>query len=246
MTPLTSVFCAGFPKCATTWLHHNISQHPQITSTITDAPHWFNKNYFLGKTKPALTIKKGANLILDFTPHYIFRPQYLDLIKASKNKRVKFIVSLRNPVRRSVSQFNHEHRKGIINIQFEDIFTKNIPWAWNYFIESSFYDWHLENLYTAFPAANVFFTCVDHIKLYPEDTLKGIFSFLEIESSFIPRNLHKAINSANEKNNAHKPIGIEADHPFLIQNMSHLKKLFQPKVQKASAFLGLEIQSLIY
>ena len=103
-----SVIIMGAKKCGTTALKDFLSFHPQIATTSIE-PHFFDKYYYLGLSwyLDQLPYATPDQLILEKTPKYLVDPFTPGAIQRDLGSNVKFILILRDPVQRAVSDFVH-------------------------------------------------------------------------------------------------------------------------------------------
>lgn len=108
-TALPDVILIGVQKAATTSLYHYLVQHPSIKGSRYKEVHFFdrNKKYRRGLTwyKRQFPWRGDADILLEATPNYIYRPKVPERISRI-NKEIKFIVSLRDPLSRALSAWN--------------------------------------------------------------------------------------------------------------------------------------------
>ena len=101
------VIIMGAKKCGTTALKDFLSFHPQIASTSIE-PHFFDKYYYLGMSwyLDKLPYATPEQLTLEKTPKYLVDPFAPGAIRKDLGY-VKFILILRDPVQRAISDFVH-------------------------------------------------------------------------------------------------------------------------------------------
>ena len=102
------VIIMGAKKCGTTALRNFLSFHPQIAS-FKNEPHFFEKNYYLGLNwyLDQMPYATPEQLTLEKTPKYFVHPLSPRAIRTHVGPDVKFILILRDPVQRAVSDFLH-------------------------------------------------------------------------------------------------------------------------------------------
>lgn len=105
----------GAQKCATSWLHHVLSQHPQVFASDPKELNYFTANYDRG----ALWYERhfdaaGAGMICgEASPTYFFSQDAPE--RAYRyNPDLCLIAVVRDPVARAFSNHLHEIRKGHI------------------------------------------------------------------------------------------------------------------------------------
>ncbi|KAL4224046.1 Carbohydrate sulfotransferase 15 [Mactra antiquata] len=130
----------GPPKCGTTDLFQRLIQHPQISDRIRKEIRWIDFRRFIGKEKQNLSVylqqfyyavhddiwpqeKHGFHDVIfgDFSPDTIWNNLYYwsnnsTIFKSNAevihhlNPKTKILVSLRNPVNRTYSDYKHVTR----------------------------------------------------------------------------------------------------------------------------------------
>ena len=105
----------GAQKCATSWLHHVLSQHPQVLASDPKELNYFTANYDRG----ALWYEShfagaGEDVICgEASPTYFFSKDAPE--RAHRyNPALRLIAVVRDPVARAFSNHLHEIRKGHI------------------------------------------------------------------------------------------------------------------------------------
>jgi len=215
----------GAQKCATTWLYDCLKNHSRINlrnSKNEDA-------YYKG----ALHRQHGDNWYFSQ-----FKNENPDLLKGcisveyiedeqspealyELNPDIKIIVSLRQPADRALSAYLWYVRKAFIpNIPIEEgmlqavkhfkgELTDQYTPEYKNIIERGFYAERLKKWYAVFPPHQVKVIFYDEVKRDPLNVLKDIMSFLSIDTSFVPSNLH-----AKPKKNAGFKVLIKLNHKF--------------------------------
>ncbi len=209
---------AGFPKSGTTSLFAYLSKHPEIY-----IPHRKEMNYFsnpiireltgggkgdivvensqINNWEDYLNYYKNVNnekAIGDASPSYINFPSCFKEIK-SKLGDPKIIVLLRDPVKRTYSNYLHLFRTGREKLSFslaikeeENRIKKRFSPMWYYRKHSLYYDKLLQAKRTF---SNVLILTQEELKNNTKISLKKVFTFLEVDSSFIPSNLNINYNT---------------------------------------------------
>lgn len=193
-------FILGAPKCASSWIHRCFMEHQEIFVPEDDSIKYYDINYHKGEDWYAKFYNTvgSEKIVIDPTPSY-FRSQWAVPRIAAEFPDAKIILSLRNPVDRAFSQYWHEKKRGIINVDFEDTFKQFMLWGW--FIETGLYAKHLENLYKYFPEDRVYVSLFDDLKVNPEEYIKNIFEFLDVDKDFVPAVIGKSVNKAGVDEN---------------------------------------------
>jgi hypothetical protein len=120
----------GAQKCGTTWIHHVLSQHPQVFIPAAKELHFFNKasapGRGLGWYAAQFADAAPGQLRGECTPNYLWnhldrrdRPvpgEFHDFAPKLKELRpqLRLVATLRDPVDRAVSAFHHHINQGRI------------------------------------------------------------------------------------------------------------------------------------
>ncbi len=98
----------GAQKCGTTSLHKYLLQHPRLISPEKKELHFFDKmgNEAISNYNRQFPVRFFSNqLSFESTPSYLYYPDAAKRIY-EYNPKMKFIVLLRNPVKRAYSAWN--------------------------------------------------------------------------------------------------------------------------------------------
>lgn len=105
----------GAQKCATSWLHHVLSQHPQVRASEPKELNYFTANYDRGALWYESHFAGAAPGAIcgEASPTYFFSADAPARAHAY-NPAMRLIAVLRDPVARAFSNHLHEIRKGHI------------------------------------------------------------------------------------------------------------------------------------
>lgn len=150
MSKLPDFLICGFQKCGTSALFHNLNQHPNISIAKTDHKNCIGSNgkeinffsrvndstYYEGIEWYKNHFKKDGNIWGEVSPsysNYVFgvTTRMYDYLK---NTDTKFVFSVRNPIDRAFSAYNH----------YMQLYEKNIKWG-DWEPRQSFL-WNLKNV----------------------------------------------------------------------------------------------------
>ena len=106
----------GAQKAGTTFLYQELCRHEQVLPALTKEIHFFDDRYRRWKRAyPGFFPATGPGQITgEASPGYVFHPHAIERIAADLPD-VRLLMTVRDPVRRAFSQFQHETRLG-----FED------------------------------------------------------------------------------------------------------------------------------
>jgi hypothetical protein len=182
----------GAQKCASTWLHDLLSDHPQVCMAelkeIDFFSYWYDfglqwyERHFAHPERPAIG---------EISPSYFHNPLVPQRIRRYA-PGMRLILMLRNPVTRAESNHRHEVRTGHVagdDLSFE-FGLKNNP----SYIEQGRYATHLERWYQFFPREQVHVVIVDEPDADRAQIARGIFNFLGIDTDHLSRSADRAAN----------------------------------------------------
>ncbi|ATX80279.1 Sulfotransferase domain-containing protein [Mariprofundus aestuarium] len=198
----------GAAKSGTTSLHHYLTQHPQIFLPMEKELQFFTDNelYNKGKEFYLNSYFSGAesySAIGEATPFYLHRPEIV--IPRLKHffpaESLKFIVLLRDPVKRAWSHYLHMVRLGLEPLSFEQALEAESerlsqqPMSWYSYFSDGLYYRQLEKWFNQFPKEHFLIITQDQLAENVTQTLEDVFMFLDVES-------HISIADTTMKNEA--------------------------------------------
>jgi len=207
----------GAMKCATTALCEALSKHPDICFPEVKEPQFFSKtdwrehlgSYHKSFEREAKLYGEGSTNYSKF-PH--FNPNIHKDIQ-EYNSNMKFIYIMRNPIERVISHYVHSFNRGYEKNTIDTAIAQR-----PIYIDTSRYAFQIEHYVNLFPSKNILFLFFEDFIDSPQQTLKDVCKFLEIEPiSFDLSNLKK--NSGR----AQRIVSHELDKPRTIVGL--LKKL---------------------
>lgn len=196
---------AGAAKCGTTSLYDYLRQHPDIfMPPDLKEPHYFcyadRKMDFIGPdgrepfiNKSALTtlapyedlFAAGANVALrgEASATYLYWPHTAARV-AAYAPDMKFIFTLRHPVDRAYSAFNHLKRLSLEPLDFESAVAaeaertaQNYGFMWRY-MAGGRYAHQLQPFLDAFPKEQIHILLFEDLKTDPKAAMQDVLRFL--------------------------------------------------------------------
>lgn len=201
MTFRLDFMCVGAAKAGTTWLCHNLRQHPRIFICADKELHYFNQYLPENPQKINPNYQKSLTWYHQFfeaaTPNQLtadFSTSYLKYPNCAKdlftyNPSLKIIMILREPIERVLSHYYFLIQRNIIPKQDLTQAIKTHP----HILENSLYAKQLKNYQTFFPKEQIKILWYKEIKQTPQTLINEVTNFLEIEQ-FTPKDLKKKIN----------------------------------------------------
>jgi hypothetical protein len=185
----------GSGKCGSTWLYKNLVSHPEICDANLKELNYFSDLY---EEQPFSWYEaqfKGCACGLirgEFSVTYISHPQAPQRVLRHVPK-ARILVIVRDPVKRTFSNFLHSQRKGDIanDLPFEQYIQNEDNLAPGRYAE------HLERWFAIFPAQQILVVVLEH---FLRDQLAGyrsIFEFIGLEDvGFVPPHYNSRSNEA--------------------------------------------------
>ena len=186
-------FVLGAAKCGTTTLHEVLTAHPHIFMTKEKEPRFFDDDtYYTGGLDGYLRdhFRGGA----DFKARGEATPSYLasgrkarDRIRRDLGKDLRFVVILRDPVKRAWSHYLHQCRHGVETESFERALelepsrlSVGRPAMTAYF-RDGLYAHHLRVWFEAFPREHFLVLLTEDLAERPAAVARQAFAFLDVD-----------------------------------------------------------------
>lgn len=190
----------GAQKSAASWLHHVLSEHPEIDGSDPKELNYFTANYDRGDVWYENQFATAPdNFILgECSPTYFFSGDAVERAY-HYNPDFRIIVVLRDPVARAFSNHLHELRKGHIpeGTSFEEGLKTN-----HAYIEQSRYRANLTRWLTRFYRESLLVLLAEDIAETPEEVFRLVCRHLGVSSDEVPEGLserrHESIGNRSE------------------------------------------------
>lgn len=180
----------GGDRSGTTWINDLCSQHPDIFICPVTRREFLSKKEVLKKRffsklkfNCPLEEHKNEKIILGMRNMQIYHNSKVAKMYFDYNNGIKFLLSLRNPIERTVSQYQISTKMKIdkgLNQDFFDI-NKDITKDKSY-VQRSYIFFMLENYLKLFPKNNFFIFPIEKVNQNPKKWINKIFSFLDIQN----------------------------------------------------------------
>jgi hypothetical protein len=194
----------GGIRCGTSWLNANLSLHPEIFLPSKKETHFFDRHTSVDgdgfKAYKALYANwKGEAAVGDSTPNYLsnlYSEHNIPAMIKNVLPEVRFIISIRNPASRVVSQYWHARSKWpeYKNMTFTELVESKPA-----FLQEGFYLKHIRQYLEYFPRENFHIVLFDEIRSDPQNTLQNVYKFLGVDKNFSSPLAATRINSAYSK-----------------------------------------------
>lgn len=212
MSKLTPSFIGvGAPKSGTTWLAKMLGAHPQLFVPEKKEINFFNNYQTFYLEDPDYVRKydgdvgsylkyfedaEKGQLTGEFSVFYLYDKEVPKLLQ-KHFPEVKIIILVRNPIQRFYSNYLFAKAQGYTNMpDVEEVIEHE-----GTFIQEGMYMRHIENYLRHFPREQLFIGLFDDIKNKPEELLREVYRFLEVDDSFVPDGLEDTVNSGKQIDN---------------------------------------------
>jgi len=207
---------SGFAKCGTTALHYYLEAHPEIYMPKKKELHYFSQSNisqnnqgpggrqanesFVKDFDLYLNLFKGVKsekIIGETSPSYINYPDCFVQINKKLNDP-KIIILIRDPIKRSYSNYLHLIREQRETYSFEKALDLEFSRKEQMFSDFWFYksnSYYYEKILEAKRSfTNVLVVTQEELSSDTQNTLKKIYKFLGANTEFTPKNLKKKYN----------------------------------------------------
>ena len=204
---LPNFLVVGAPKCGTTALYADLSEHPEISVSSMKESHYFRLGFgdlpwngpgsppdrsvtTLDKYASLFKLSQGTKAVGEVCPSYFYDPAVPERIKKTLGK-IRIIIMLRDPANRAYSHFVYSRMLGCEpEIDFLTAVSKEAErmaanWGefW-YYKEQSFYHDIVVRYQSIFSSAQVLVVLAENYRKQREDTLRQIYRFINVDESF--------------------------------------------------------------
>ncbi len=205
---LPSFLIIGAPKAGTTSLYQYLKQHPQVYMSYPKEPHFFSFGEMdltgLAPRMPPRTIRtarvydrlfdgvRGEKAVGEASTTYLASRRAADRI-AQRLPGAKLIAVLRQPAERAYSSylmhrqlFGEEAPTFAAALQNEQYAIDHDLRPRLHYRNTGYYYQHLSYYYGLFPREQVRVLLHEDLRDRPLETIREIFSFLDVDDTFVP------------------------------------------------------------
>ena len=185
-------FVLGAAKCGTTTLHEVLAAHPHIFMTKEKEPRFFDDDtyYTRGLDRYLRDHFRGAAGFKargEASPTYLRSGKARDRIRGDLGEDLRFVVILRDPVKRAWSAYLQECRYGAETESFERALelepsrlSVGRP-AWTTYFRGGLYARQLRVWFEAFPREHFLVLLTEDLAERPNAVARQVFAFLEVD-----------------------------------------------------------------
>jgi len=228
----------GMRKCGTTWLAEMLKAHPEVGFSREKEVSFFNNIWALVEkpqkskleTEGIESYEKYFNkgrVIGEWSVTYAADPNVAERIK-HYFPDVKILVSLRNPVERAVSFYNHAKNVRLIDESknFEEAIKKHTD-----YIGGGMYYPQLKLYFDLFPKEQIKIILLDDIEKDSRAVVRDLYNFLGVDSSFVPEGI-------NEKTNVSRKVRYKFFYKLVVTILLHFKNLVPKNARPYARIFG--------
>lgn len=185
----------GAQKCASTWLHDILVDHPEVClgprKELDFFSYWFDFGFQWYENQfPAAESHEAIGEVSPSYFHGVCVPRRV----FEYNRHMRLILFLRDPVDRAMSNHKHEVRIGHLvgdDLSFERGLENNPS-----YVEQGLYSTHLERWLAFFPLSQILVVLLDDIVADPAEVARGVYRFLRVDDTHVPQGLNARSNES--------------------------------------------------
>jgi Sulfotransferase domain len=214
--PLPDFLVIGAQKSGSTTLYDYLVQHPQVRAALTKEVHYFDNNFRRGagwyrSNFPLATQRQRTWLTGEASPYYLLHPLAAGRA-ASTVPRAKILVTLRHPVDRTYSHYQHERAKGFETLPLTEALAREearTSEAWealrsgavdeapavqhHTYLARSRYDEQIARWLEHYPSEHLLAIPAEELFRDPAPVLRRVFTFLGLDPDV--RIEHRQLNA---------------------------------------------------
>jgi hypothetical protein len=192
--PTPTFLYIGTAKAGSSWIFEALRQHPDVFVPAAKDLKYFDDHY---ETRSFASYLKyfqrgaGYKAIGELSHDYFTSATYAERIQQHL-PNVKLMCCLREPGALAVSSYKYIR-------MLTKVADVGFPGFVRGYLNDKGYIHYLENLhffYERFPREHILVTFFDDLQNRPEQFLEGVYSFLDVDTSFRPSILHRQVNAA--------------------------------------------------
>ena len=185
----------GAQKCASTWLHRILDDHPQVLVPQEKEVDFFSHRYDHGFQWYEAHFDSDAAPVQargEISPSYFADPAVPDRV-ARYAPDVHLLLSLREPVERALSNHRHEVRMGHVSgdLSFEAGLANNPM-----YVEQGLYATHLRRWLKVFPRERLLVVLMDDVTTDPRAVCRSVYRLLGVDERHVPAGLDERYNAS--------------------------------------------------
>ena len=198
---LPDFFVVGAAKSGTTSLYYYLNQHPDIGMSIPKEPNFFNREDFqagLDDYKRCFSrqgrVRGESSVEYTYHPFVNGPPERIHSVLPA----AKIIYIVRDPVDRAEAHYHQRYCSGKVGPGIEKAFA-DLDHASNVFIATSMYAMQMDRYLRFFPRSALLVVDQNELKFNREETMRSVFSFLDVDSAFASDRFSLELNTRQDK-----------------------------------------------
>lgn len=237
---LPNLIVIGAMKCGTSSLYHYLTLHPDVfmstpkeldffikTMNWNKGIKWYESHFRENGKASKIKIYGEASTNYSKHPTFIGVPSRMYSLLPD----VKLIYLIRNPIDRIVSHYIHNYYDELEDRSFSEILSN---FDNNHYINCSKYYMQLEQYLNYYPKKNILVIATEELNKFPQDTMKRLFNFLNIDASFYSQKFTKVIHKTAEKGRRNAIGRLISKIPIRKLLASFLPQFFQTIYRKVA------------
>jgi hypothetical protein len=186
-------FIPGAPKCGTSTLYVHLNGHPAICMSDPKEPNFFHSHFGeRDHLQWAYRHRTNERVLGDATATYMIHPEVPGRIR-DVVPEAKFIVALREPIARAISQYEYRLQRGTEVRPFSEIVKLGLDAP---VLAFSAYGTHFSRFFALFPMDRFLFVQNTDLAIDPQGTMTKIFKFLDVEAITVNREIRSNVTKA--------------------------------------------------
>jgi len=179
----------GASKSGTTWVHDGLDKHPEIFVPPRKEIHFFSSHFDkgFGWYERQFRGYSGESCVGEISPSYAVTPEVPHRIHAW-SPDIRLMYFIRNPIARIYSQYCMKLRNK------NDIVSVNVDLEVDKYLEHGLYYKNLVRFLEYFPRHQILVLIFDDLKEDPMSFIQEVYSYLDVDSSFIPATVYSKKN----------------------------------------------------
>ncbi len=205
----------GAQKCASSWVHDILADHPQVAVPRLKEVDFFTYRFENGYRwyEHAVAAREDAVAVGENSPSYMSEPAAPDRVFAYRPD-MKIVVSLRDPVERVLSQ--HRHMVGLGRIPSTDLSLEAALATNPTYVDQSFYYRHLRRWTDLFGIERVHVILMEDIRADAAKVARDLYAFLGVTTDHAPALLRQVSNPSYVPRNRGLEDGVRSVHRNLL------------------------------
>ncbi len=197
---LPNLIVIGAMKCATTSLHWHLDLHSQVVMSRPKELDFFVQRELSAQDIEGYRSRFPADALVrgESSPKYAKQQEYpgvpARILAVLPDVRLVYI--LRDPVERIISHYVHTWASRVEARTFEDALDDLEN---NHLVEPSLYYKQLSVFLEFYPLSQIHVTTLERLEAHPERTMRKLFEFLGVESSFVSPRFQRVEHPSSRK-----------------------------------------------